>query len=244
MVGYFAGLLVVVSYRLDAIIWQRWTNTIGCFCLAAYGMMIDATPLVVLNFYLVGMNLIQLWRIYTEPVHFKMVSSSISDGYIQDFIERNLDEIKTFFPEFELSDDKNYIVVMIHRNLAQAGLLICHKTDNDTIEVDLDFVLPPYRDMSAGALSSIVMPIFFVTRILPRSLQAGEPPTYRLLAGAWIFISRSQPHGVLCSLKGKNLPKRKKPDSCKNPAFFCILEPLSFLVIKPALNSQGSMSGA
>lgn len=150
MFGYFAALLLVISFSLRSIIWQRWFNIIGCFCLAAYGMMIDATPIVVLNFYLVGMNLIQLWLIYTEPVHFRMMSSPISGIYVQDFLERNLDDIKEFFPEFALDNDKEYIAMMIHRNLTMVGLLICHRTEENTVDVDLDFVLPPYRDMEAG----------------------------------------------------------------------------------------------
>ncbi len=151
MFGFFAILVLVLSFQIKAMIWQRWISVMGYFLVAAYAMMMEATPIVVLNFYFVGITLIQLWRIYTEPVHFQLVSSSVTDVYLQQFIAQYREQIDALFPEFHLEGDRDYIAVMIYRDVFQAGIFICHRTETEgTAEVDIDFVLPSYREMGAS----------------------------------------------------------------------------------------------
>ena len=170
MFGYFATVLTAVSLSMRSIVRLRWLNMAGSFCFGTYGLIIGAIPVVLLNYYLTLMNIYNLWHLYSEKAHFRMLSSSVSDQYLREFINLHESEIKDFFPPFHLRDDREYIATMIHRDLALAGVFICHKTDDGVIEVDLDFVLPSYRDMKPGQFVFQENSSFFrdmgVTRII------------------------------------------------------------------------------
>ncbi|CAM3722264.1 YgjV family protein [Parendozoicomonas haliclonae] len=161
MFGYLATVLTGISLSMSSLVRLRWMNMIGSFCFGTYGLLIGAWPVVALNYYLTAMNIFHLWKIYHEPTHFRLVPSSVSDVYFQEFINLHLTDIKEFFPPFHLRDDRDYMAVMIHRDLALAGLFICHKTDADTMEVDLDYVLPPYRDLKPGQFVFVENSSFF-----------------------------------------------------------------------------------
>ncbi len=106
-------------------------------------------PVALLNFFIAAVNIYFLWRLYTKKDHFRILHASTEDQYLNEFIDLNEKDILNFFPSFNLKNNKK-IALMIHRNLALAGILIGHQTDDHTLHVDLDFVLPQYRDMKTG----------------------------------------------------------------------------------------------
>jgi hypothetical protein len=52
-------------------------------------------------------------------------------------------------PEFSYQKDKQTFGVFILRNLIPAGLFL-GQVEGDTLHVDLDFVIPGYRDFKVG----------------------------------------------------------------------------------------------
>ncbi|WP_281647415.1 YgjV family protein [Parendozoicomonas sp. Alg238-R29] len=150
MLGYFATLLTAVSLSMSSLVRLRWFNMFGSFCFGTYGLLLGALPVVLLNYYLVAMNMFYLWKMYNEKSHFRVLPASVSDQYLNEFINLHKSEIKEFFPPFSLRDDREYTALMIHRDLSLAGVFICHRNEDNTMEVDLDFVLPPYRDLKPG----------------------------------------------------------------------------------------------
>ena len=150
MLGYLASLLTAVSLSMSSLVRLRWLNMVGSFCFGTYGVLLGSLPVALMNYYLVLMNIYYLWKIYTEKSHFSVLPASVSDQYVNEFINLNKAEIKEFFPAFHLKEDREYSALMIHRDLALAGVFICHRVDDNTMEVDLDFVLPQYRDLKPG----------------------------------------------------------------------------------------------
>ncbi len=148
--GYVAMVLTGISLSMSSMIKLRWCNMAGSFCFGTYGLFLEAWPVVGLNYYLVAMNIYYLRKIYTEKAHFKLLPSSVSDVYLQEFINLHLQDARALFPTFHLGESPDTIAVMIHRDLVLAGVFICHKTDEHTAEIDLDFILSPYRDLKPG----------------------------------------------------------------------------------------------
>lgn len=147
--GYIASIVTAVSLTMNSIIRLRWINMIGSAMFCIYGFMIGALPVALLNLFIAFVNVYYLFKIYREKDHFAIISSSENDNYLNEFIELNKDEIKKYNPDFSLS--KGYsVALMIHRNLALAGIFIAEKTDDSTLRVELDYVLPPYRDLKPG----------------------------------------------------------------------------------------------
>ncbi len=148
--GYVASVIVAISLTMSSIVKLRWWNLLGASCFGTYGLMIGALPVALLNYFIALANIYYLFKMYTEKAHFRVLPISTSDVYLKEFISLHESEIKEFFPPFGLREDRDYISMMIHRDLAVAGMFIGHKIDNTTLEMDLDFVLAPYRDMKPG----------------------------------------------------------------------------------------------
>ncbi|HEY6187871.1 MAG TPA: hypothetical protein VIW80_09350 [Pyrinomonadaceae bacterium] len=64
------------------------------------------------------------------------------------FYER---EIKRFTPEFAYNPaEQRRTVFFVLRNLVPAGLFIAEPLDADSLLINLDFVIPGYRDFKVG----------------------------------------------------------------------------------------------
>ena len=59
-------------------------------------------------------------------------------------------DIRRFFPEFILESKRNQIVLTVFRNMNLAGLFVGQK-NGDQLQVELDYVVPQYRDYKNGA---------------------------------------------------------------------------------------------
>lgn len=62
ILGYFASGLVAVSFLMKSIDKLRKFNTIGAGCFVIYGLAIHAVPVVLINLFIVGVNLYYLTR--------------------------------------------------------------------------------------------------------------------------------------------------------------------------------------
>ncbi|MTI14884.1 YgjV family protein [Sansalvadorimonas verongulae] len=172
MLGYLASLMTAISLSMSSLVRLRWLNMIGSFCFGTYGVLIGSLPVALMNYYLVLMNIYYLWKMYTEKSHFRVLPASVSDLYLNEFVNLNKSEIREFFPSFHLKDGREYTALMIHRNLALAGVFICHRIDDKTVEVDLDFVLPPYRDLKPGQFVFCENSRFFTEKGISRIISA------------------------------------------------------------------------
>ena len=148
--GYVASVIVAISLTMSSIVKLRWWNLLGASCFGTYGLLIGALPVALLNYFIALANSYYLYKMYTEKAYFRILPISTGDVYLKEFVRLHEGEIKEFFPPFGLRQDRDYISMMIHRDLAVAGMIIGHKIDDTTLEMDLDFVLPPYRDMKPG----------------------------------------------------------------------------------------------
>ncbi|MCL3782360.1 hypothetical protein EMN47_18415 [Prolixibacteraceae bacterium JC049] len=147
--GYVASVVTAVSLTMSSIIRLRWVNMAGSAMFCIYGFLIGALPVALLNLFIAFVNVYYLTKIYREKDHFSIIPSSADDHYLKEFINLNEKEIKKYNPGFSLGAD-NSLALMIHRNLALAGVFVAQKTDSKTLEVALDYVLPAYRDLKSG----------------------------------------------------------------------------------------------
>ncbi len=150
MLGYLATVLTGVSLSLSSIVRLRIFNMMGCICFASYGLFIGSYPVTLLNSYLTIVNIVYLCKMTSGSSHFRMLTASVKDQYVHEFLEMNRQDIQLYFPNFKLFDDKDYTTVMVHQDMALAGIVICHRIDDSTVEIDLDFVMPSYRDLKPG----------------------------------------------------------------------------------------------
>ncbi len=152
-IGYLASVLLVISMIMASIIKLRWINLFGAAIFSAYGFLIAAYPVALLNLFITFADIYYLARIYRESDSYRMWKIGDDKRYLDYFSDHYSDEIRRYYPGFdhkEIKDRKDRQEIFILRNLVPAGLIIARETDPRTVFIDLDFAIPRYRDLKLG----------------------------------------------------------------------------------------------
>ena len=149
IIGYLASLLVAISLMMSAIVKLRIINLLGSLTFTIYGVLIDAWPVALMNAFIVFVNIYYLVKIYRDDQYFQLLRSTEESSYLDKFLEFYRDHIKTYQPEFSFEKSYNYVVFVLS-DMVPAGLVIGNLNDDGTLEMDLDFVIPSYRDFKIG----------------------------------------------------------------------------------------------
>ena len=60
--GYFASIVVAISFLMRSITKLRVVNTLGAICFVIYSIAIKAWPVALINFFIVFINIYHLTR--------------------------------------------------------------------------------------------------------------------------------------------------------------------------------------
>lgn len=148
LVGYIGSLLVLVSFLMSSVIKLRIINMLGGFIFAIYAMLIQSYPTALMNFCLVGINIYYLIRLTKDKRHFDLVDGKTDEAFVNYMLSYYNEDIETYFPNRTLTEpDTAYIVCC---DAVPAGILLGKKTDEETMDIVLDYSTPTYRDCSVG----------------------------------------------------------------------------------------------
>ncbi len=151
-IGYAGSVLVAVSLMMSAIVRLRVLNLAGALLFTAYGALVGAMPVLVVNGLIVVVNVVFLVRLArTRNDFFELVPMhDPGNPYLRRFLEFHEDDIRSLFPHFDIDALEAPVVVFILRDLMPAGLVVCAPDGNNTLRVELDYVLPAYRDFKCA----------------------------------------------------------------------------------------------
>ncbi len=149
LIGYLASVLVLVSLSLSSIVCLRIVNLLGSIVFSAYGFLIGSLPVGIMNFIIVLTNIFYLRKLYARNEKFEVIEAQSDQEYVQKFLRHHQKDIQKYFPEFNAEATNELLVFMIMRDMNLAGLFIAEKK-GDLLEVELDYVTPPYRDYKSG----------------------------------------------------------------------------------------------
>lgn len=149
--GYVASLIVLISLLMSSIIKLRFINLIGAILFTIYALLIKSYPTAVMNFGIVCINIYFIVKIYGAKDSFKIMPIEGDSQYFKEFVGFYEDDIEksSGISDFDLAkyDESFYIL----RNLIPAGVLIGSKYSSDTLKLDIDYVIPQYRDFKIGS---------------------------------------------------------------------------------------------
>ncbi|MEA3317029.1 MAG: hypothetical protein U9R54_03645 [Bacteroidota bacterium] len=149
-VGYIASVTICISMAVSSIIKFRWINLLGALTFSIYGFLIGAIPVGILNGIVVLVDIYYLYIIYNKKEKFETIEIQNDSNYLSRFLEFHKKEINKYFPNFIYKPKENTISLFILRNAAVTGIFLAKKKDNNTLEVNLDYVIPEYRDLKNG----------------------------------------------------------------------------------------------
>ncbi len=162
--GYAASIIVAVSLLMSSIVKLRWLNLFGSGLFAVYGFSIGALPVGIINTLILIINVYYLFKIYTEKEYFKTLKISNNSEYLASFLEFYKKDIIKYFPRFDFKFNNHDVCFYILRNLAIAGIFMGTKHDEETLFIDIDFVIPEYQDFKLGRYILVENEDFFINQ--------------------------------------------------------------------------------
>ena len=145
-----ASVLVAVSLTMRSILKLRVFSLAGGTVFTLYGLLITAYPVVILNAFIVGINLYYLYEIKRSKNYFSILETDHDAAYLHKFLSFYAEDINHFFPSFDYSPKEQDLVWFILRDLVPAGVFIAKPKGPGGLFIKLDYVIPGYRDLRPG----------------------------------------------------------------------------------------------
>jgi len=148
VVGYAGSALVILSLLQKSILRLRAIGLAASVTFLTYSIAIAAYPIAVVNVVAAGIHLYYLRKLVRRPDEvFTILRVSPDSLYLAHFLDFYRDEIATSNqPDFHYQEEPNTLAVFMLRDMIPAGLLVARTHSDHSLEVQLDFVIPQYRD--------------------------------------------------------------------------------------------------
>ena len=151
IIGWIGSGIVVISMLQQRITRLRLVNLIGCIVSVVYSVAIGAWPLAGLNAALSVIqiyHLAKLWGTRHDTSSYRAVEVEASSEIVAHVLSEHAEEIRTFFPSFRDPSGSTSAFLVMHGDTV-AGLMLATQ-NGDVADLDVDFVIPAYRDLTPG----------------------------------------------------------------------------------------------
>ncbi|KYH34552.1 hypothetical protein CLTEP_14800 [Clostridium tepidiprofundi DSM 19306] len=148
--GYLASVVVLISLLMSSIIKLRWINLVGSSLFSLYGFLIGALPVGFMNFGIALINVYYLVKMYNSKEYFEILPVVEKSKYLNHYLDFYKDEIEKYSDKIEFKINASDVCFFILRNMVPAGIFLASHYDANTLNIELDFVIPEYRDFKIG----------------------------------------------------------------------------------------------
>lgn len=151
VIGWGGSALVVLSLLQTRILRLRVLNLIGCVILVAFNAVVGVWPMVGMNAVLAVINVVHLWRLLRhrhDEAEYQVLQVNDGDAYLGFILERHRKDINRFNPGFT-SGASPYAFLVQHGDRT-VGVVLAHDAGAGRAQIDLDYVVPKYRDFTPG----------------------------------------------------------------------------------------------
>jgi hypothetical protein len=151
LIGYLGSALVVASLSMKSILRLRLVGLAGASVFCTYGILIGAYPIVITNLVIVGIHSYFLRQLLGSKPVFTVLEVRQGSRYLEHFIDHYTDDIReNFLPDFHYEPRAERYRAFILRDMVPAGLFICDFDGSETGQLQLDYVIPAYRDLKVA----------------------------------------------------------------------------------------------
>lgn len=148
LIGYVASALVVLSLAMTSVVRLRVISLIGSLTFVVYGALLPSVPIVITNTAVAALNVWFLRKEFGGDRDLSAVPVSPDAPFLADFLRGHAADIAKAQPGFDGVRPDDF-VLLLNRDGLPAGAYVGHVTDG-TLDLSLDYVLPPYRDSRLG----------------------------------------------------------------------------------------------
>ncbi|GAA2833120.1 YgjV family protein [Kribbella solani] len=151
IVGWGGSALVVLSLLQTRILRLRILNLVGCVILVAFNAIVGVWPMVGMNAVLAVINVVHLWRLLRhrhDETEYQVLQVGETDAYLGYILDRHRKDITRFNPGFSAGTSP-YAFLVQHGDRT-VGVVLAHDAGTGRAQIDLDYVVPKYRDFTPG----------------------------------------------------------------------------------------------
>lgn len=151
LVGYLGSLLIIISLTRTSLLHLRLIGLAGSTTFLIYSLLIQAYPIAIVNVVIIGVHLYFLRQLLSKKTEFFTSLELNKDSrYLRHFLDFHATDIEEHQPDFRFEARDDQVRAFILRDTVPAGVFIGRTCADDTIEVELDYVAPRYRDFKVA----------------------------------------------------------------------------------------------
>lgn len=180
LIGYLASVIIAVSLMNTNVLRLRVYNSAGAALFTLYGILIEAWPVAALNFFIVLVNAVHLYRMHRATEYFELLEVAADSEYLRHFIAHHRADIRRYYPGFDYRPAEHQLTLFVLRDTVPAGLFIAEQKQGGDLRVHLDYVTPDYRDLKVGRYLLHDQVDYFRRRGVRRIISAAGNRRHRL----------------------------------------------------------------
>ncbi|MDP5182014.1 hypothetical protein QOZ88_05140 [Blastococcus sp. BMG 814] len=159
LVGWFGSALLVYSLLQTRVLRFRVLNLLAALVLVGYNAVIAVWPMVAMNVVIAAINAAVIWRLQRhrhDVRSYDVVPIGPGEPYLRHVLERHRQDIRRFHPHVQWPPAEGEPLAFLVLTSGDtggetAGVVLAHRTqDRATARIDVDYVLPRYRDFTPG----------------------------------------------------------------------------------------------
>ena len=153
VIGWGGSALVVVSLLQTRILRLHWLNLVGCLVLIGFNTAIEVWPMVGMNVVLSVINGVQLWRLLRtrhDDASYAVLEVNGRDAYLRHLLRSHEHDIERFNPGFRQEITDSRYAFLVQRSERTVGVVLADDAGGGRAQIELDYVLPEYRDFTPG----------------------------------------------------------------------------------------------
>ena len=189
LIGYLGSILVAISLMMRSLLRLRIINLIGALFFTLYGILLGAYPVAFVNGLIVLIDLYYLFQMWRQKDFFTFLEVLPNSKYMSAFVEFYKDDILAIIPTYTHKRDEDLLCFFILRNMMPAGLFVA-KVQGEQAHVQLDYVIPNYRDFQVTRFIFDENGAFFLQRGIRRFVSEGGSPIHRTYLEKMEFVNK------------------------------------------------------
>lgn len=191
LVGYLGSVLVAISLMMRSLLRLRIINLLGALFFTVYGILLRAYPVAFLNGLIVCIDLYYLFQMWRQKDFFTFLEVSPKSEYLRAFVEFYKKDILEIIPSYTHKTDEDLLCFFILRNMMPAGLFIA-KVQGEEAQIQLDYVIPNYRDFQVARFIFDENAAFFIQRGIRRFVSDGGSAIHRTYLEKMEFVNQGE----------------------------------------------------
>lgn len=189
LIGYLGSILVAISLMMRSLLRLRIINLIGALFFTLYGILLGAYPVAFLNGLIVVIDLYYLVQMWRQKDFFTFLEVSPNSKYMKAFVDFYGDDIGAIIPTYTHTPEADLLCFFILRNMMPAGLFVA-KVQGEVAQVQLDYVIPNYRDFQVARFLFEENAAFFLQRGIRRFVSEAGSPIHRTYLKKMGFVNQ------------------------------------------------------